>query len=205
MTGKSLRNSRLTKENTLQTISINELDKIEQSIATQRNRQSLRLLDRISPQEKIVFCVYSSTKTGLFSNQPDIVFAILTNFRMIYANHSAAPANTSEIMLDKLVRAEVCGNGILIYHDPQNPSHCYPLVAGQMKDKKMTEYLVMELNKAISQSKIQVRSATININDKSNAPQNDSVADQIKKLSELHQAGILTDEEFMRAKQRAIG
>lgn len=38
-----------------------------------------------------------------------------------------------------------------------------------------------------------------------NAPSPNSVADELKKLSELHQSGILTDDEFNQQKKRLLG
>jgi microsomal dipeptidase-like Zn-dependent dipeptidase len=110
--------------------------------------------------------------------------------------------NYKEIMLDnKLIRAGIDLGIINLYYEGGSPHG--EVLAKSIKSQKLAELWVSEINNAISRAKVRVRADAGN--SASTSSTNEPIADQIKKLSELHQAGILTDEEFTKAKQRVIG
>jgi hypothetical protein len=185
--------------NAMQKISFDELIKIEQSIAKNSARPSLCLQDRISPQEKVILCAYHTYKI-LFIR--DVVeFVILTDYKIIVSN-TLDELNYKEIMLDnKLIRAGIDLGIINLYYEGGSPHG--EILTKSIKSQKLAELWVSEINNAISQAKVRVRAGAGN--SASTSSKNETIADQIQKLSELHQAGILTDEEFAKAKQRVIG
>jgi hypothetical protein len=182
----------------MQKISFDELVKIEQSIAKNNARPSLCLQDRIAPQEKVLLCMYRTYKV-LFTRDV-IEFVILTDYKII-VSAALDESNYKEIMLDnKLTRAGIDLGIINLYYEGGYPQG--EVLVKSIKSQKLAEHLVSEINKAISQAKSRVRPDAGNA--ASNNSKNETIADQIKKLSELHQAGILTDEEFAKAKNRAM-
>ena len=188
-------------------VSLADLDKLEHTIAQQNNRPSLDLINRIAPHEKIIFCLYDQHVVGwyfgLINPKPDISFWILTDFRLIYCDYSASADRFKELMLNRLFRTNAI-SGLLndaiisIYKSPDVTETTFSL-----GDKNAANYMVAELNKAISQSKVRVQPTVVNF--QSTTPPTESIVDQIKSLSVLRDSGVITEDEFVRAKQRIIG
>ncbi len=187
----------------MEKISLEELDKIERLIATQRKRQSLRFSERFPEPEKVILCLYEPIKSGTYRIGNDIRFFVLTNFRIVYSIYGTN--KTMEIMLKTCHHAkltkDIWGTFDLDVFSPESRF----VMSFAKKEKEIAEYLTSELNQAISRSKIPISTATLNINSSSVVPRNSQLADELRKLSELHSLGILTDEEFSRAKQKLIG
>src|SRR6266508_1070434 len=177
---------------------LDELDQLEQQYSKKNKRASWNLRDRIGDDEKVLFCYYEI-------RQQDILFYILTDIKLI-VTWNGSPFNVWEYKLNEVNNVVpnhslgMFGSGGIAVHSKSTPS---VMIFDGNKDRDFLQSISGIIRKAKANHEVRLRSATININTPKTSNQN-SIAEQLAKLADLHKSGVLTDDEFKRAKEKVL-
>ena len=179
-------------------VTLDELNRLEQQYAQKNKRASWNLQNRIGDDETILFCYYEIRRE-------DVLFYILTNIKLI-VTWNGMPSNVWEYKLtdiNNVVPNHSLGmfsSGGIILHNKITAS--VSIFDGN-KDLNFLQNVSGIIQKAKANLDVRLRSSTININAPETLSQ-DSIAEQFVKLADLHKSGVLTDDEFKRAKEKVL-
>ena len=138
--------------------------------------------------------IISYSTTGRTESLPGVLF--LTDKRVFFNFRALGNFSSESMPLDEIRSINYYGNGITGNHiEIHGLIKTYNFTVTYKKD--ITQLIVQEFESAINNYKSQ--QAALNNTPQSNAPQPD-IADQIKKLAQLRDEGILTEEEFQAKK-----
>ena len=133
----------------------------------------------------------ASGGTGFF---PGVLF--LTDKRVFFNYSALGTFSSDSISLDEIRSVNYYGNGLTGSHiQIHGLIKSYDFLVTYKK--KITQLIAQEFETAINNYKAQ--QAAQSINPQPNAPQPD-ITDQIEKLAQLRDKGILTEEEFQTKK-----
>ena len=133
----------------------------------------------------------TSGGTGFF---PGVLF--LTDKRVFFNYSALGTFSSDSISLDEIRSVNYYGNGLTGSHiQIHGLIKSYDFLVTYKKN--ITQLIAQEFETAVNNYKAQ--QAALNSSTPSNTPQPD-IADQIKKLAQLRDEGILTEEEFQSKK-----
>jgi hypothetical protein len=179
----------------LTSTTLDQLDRLEHQYSRKNNRPSKNLRNHIGDQEKVIFCYYE-IREGI------IAIYILTDTQLIFS--SINPIVLNEIALDRVksVTVNYAGwfgsGGIRVYFDARSDTMFYGI-----KNRNFLHRISGIILNAKANYDVRLRSPTITMNEPL-MPNQSSIAEQLEKLSELHESGTLTDDEYERAKGRIL-
>jgi hypothetical protein len=179
----------------LTSTTLDELDLLEQQYSRKNNRRNKNLRNHIGDQEKVIFCFYE-IRDGT------IAIYILTDTKLIFS--SINPLVLNEITLDRVksVTVNYAGwfgsGGIRVYFDARSDTMFYGI-----KNRNFLHRISGIILNAKANYNVRLHSSPFTMNEPAITNQR-SIAEQLEKLSELHKTGVLTDDEYERAKGRIL-
>jgi hypothetical protein len=177
---------------------LNELDQLEKQYSPKNKRPSWNLRNRIGDDEKILFCYYEI-------REQDILFYVLTDIKLI-VTWNGSPRNLWEYQLNEVNNIVpnpslgIFSSGGIVIHSKNTPP---VTVFDGNKDRDFLQSISGSIQKAKANLDVRLRSSTININTPKTQNQ-DSIPEQFAKLADLYKSGVLTDDEFKRAKEKVL-
>ena len=186
----------------MKSMTLTELDNLEREI--NKNR-SANLRGLITSAEKVIVCLGDFKKASLLNWGDSITYFILTDYRLI-----SNCLGFTNVMLDKIVNME---NGWLVGLQIGLQENSAESVGAISHSKRGLNYytvlmttdadyvnkLIGLMNKYISESKIRLRSNTVNIKQDEN-----DIAGQLEKLASLFKSGAITQSEYNKAKEKLL-
>ena len=186
-------------------ITLDELDLLDREYAQKNKRNNGNLRNLIGDHEKIIFCYHqlaSIPNRSGFGAKLDILFYILTDIKLIFTSYASNPVYLMKI--NDITNVMINTPGFLRsgsmwigYGNGKTP------FIEDFNDTDFLQGISDAIKKAKANLDVRSHSATININTPKISSQ-ESIAEQLVKLADLHKSGVLTDDEFKRAKERVL-
>jgi hypothetical protein len=179
----------------LTSTTLEELDLLEHQYSRRNNQPSKNLRNRIPDQENVIFCYYEI-------REGTIALYLLTDTRLIFS--SINPLLLNEIVLDRVksVTVNYAGRfgsgGLRVYFDDRSDTMFYGI-----KNRNFLLRISGIILRAKANYEVRFHPPAITMHEPAMPDQN-SITVQLEKLSELHKSGVLTDEEYQRAKDRVL-
>jgi hypothetical protein len=199
---------------------LDEIDLLDKQYSQEYHRTYANIKNRVGNIGGVVFCYYAITKQpkGLWGRGDDLKMIILTDTKIIYTNMFAE--RIWEIKLKDIidVKPEMGflfnkGGGVSVVHrissysiQSENTIHqdsSSSILFGENEDEALQNQIIGEIQLASANSTNPSYAQIQNIKNQQ-SHQQDSIANQLEKLAELYKSGILTDEEFKKAKNQIL-
>ena len=151
----------------------------------------------ISSSEKILLCLCRQNQMGV----TPIDFFVLTEFKLIFEvggqgrfqlKGAWLPLDT--ITLVKVETLFIFGTEIKLITNRNGRVISIPC----KKDKALAEYIANNIKKAVADAKFRIKMGRVIQNT------SDNIADQLTKLSDLHKNGIISEDEYIAAKNKLL-
>ena len=182
------------REDTLQIIE-------EYSIKTAGNKKNIEKAEvLVSPDEKIFFIaptnmIITTNNTRKKEKLPGVI--ILTDQRVLFYYQIMFNSSTEIIPLNEIRSINAKTNGLTAGHiELYTMTKSYDILVSYKRD--MVQKIVRTFEKAKNEFSVSTGEVS------KDSVQNNNAVEQIEKLFELNQKGILTDEEFKIKKEELL-
>jgi len=194
--------------------SLDELIQLEEDYSRKNKRPSGNIRNRITNREKILFCYYEITKQWGFGIFPELVFYILTDLKLVASETGTGfTIRYIDITLDKIkgiqiipkktliVSSGVVITGYLRFYTMYDHNIDTIYLFRDLKDGNFLQEIGSSIIQAKANLEFNLRSSNIS---KPSPFNSNSMVEQLEKLVELYKSGVLSDDEYKRAKERVI-
>ena len=194
--------------------SLDELIQLEEDYSRKNKRPSGNIRNRITNQEKILFCYYEITKKWGFGIFPELVFYILTDVKLVASEKDTGfTIRYIDITLDKIkgiqvipkktliVSSGVVITGYLPFYTMYDHNFDTIYLFRDLKDGNFLQEIGSSIIQAKANLEFNLRSANTSKPSSSNS---NSTVEQLEKLTDLYKSGALSADEYKRAKEQVL-
>ena len=210
--------------NKFSSATLDEVIALEEEYSRKNKRQSCDIRNLISNHEKIILCCYNLVEIqnyfGMVTNsgrRPDLLFYILTDVKLLMSYQVGLTSEIGfiDIPLDKIKEIQIYPTSALFnikpsgisiigytefYRVGNEASDAFFIFEG-IKDSDFLQKVGVSIRQTKANFDFGLRSPNAHRTTESNS---NSTVEQLEKLADLYKSGVLSDDEYKRAKEKVL-